>query len=120
MLLDRLSREILNYMLTSSETPSETYYDFDEDLSKMAEALSSDDETVLAAVRYLEQNGYLKYGCAGNIPIRFYLDHKGLHWKYFRRREILDYIADKWPDFIAVVISMLSLVISVLALLQGR
>ena len=116
--LDKLSCRILDYMLTNADTPSGTYHDFDEDLAKIANVLGSDSETIRAAVRYLEQGGYLKYGYSGHTPIWFYLDHKGLHWRYFRRREILDYIADKWPDFIAVVISLLSLVISVLALRQ--
>lgn len=37
----------------------------------------------------------------------------------YRRRELLDYVADKWIDVLASVISLLSLVISIAALWQS-
>lgn len=35
-----------------------------------------------------------------------------------RRRVLLDYIADKWVDILASVISLISLVISIIAIMQ--
>lgn len=116
IMLDKLSKKIVQHMNTA-ESPSDTYYDFMDDLDEIAENTHSDSESVRAAVRYLEEQGYIKYSYTQNgIAFQFYLDHKGLHWKYFRRKEILDYIAEKWPDFIAVAISMVSLLISIASL----
>lgn len=115
-MLDALSKKIIIYM-NHTDCPSDTYFDFSEDLDLMAKKVQSDSESVRAAVRYLEELGYIKYSYShGELAYQFYLDHKGLHWKYFRRKEIMDYIAEKWPDFIAVIISLASLLISILAL----
>ena len=88
-----------------------------------SESLSMDIEDLRAAVRYLESSGYLEYQMMttrkGKVAAGFHLSHKGLNWRYFRRKEILDYIADKWVDFFAAVISLVSLVISIFAILQG-
>lgn len=119
-MLDKLSKKIIRYMNTA-ENPSDTYYDFIDDLDEIAESTHSDSESVRAAVRYLEEQGYIKYSYTQNgTAFQFYLDHKGLHWKYFRRKEILDYIAEKWPDFIALIISILSLITSVVALTKPQ
>lgn len=85
-MLDKLSKKILNYMQTASSSPSDTYYDFDEDLDAIASAVSTDGESARAAVRYLQELGYIKfaYNRSGDIAIRFYLDHKGLHYREFR------------------------------------
>lgn len=117
-MLDKLSKKILIY-LNSFEMPSEIFYDFSDDLEKLAKETSSDSETVRASVRYLHENGYIRYAVtqSGN-PLQFYLDHKGLHWKEFRRQEIIEYLEDKWIDFFALVISFTALVISVAALLK--
>ena len=78
-MLDKLSKQILNHMKTAS-SPSDTYYDFDDDLDAIAKAVSSDSESVRAAVRFLNDHGYIKYGYTTSGTVyRFYLDHKGLH-----------------------------------------
>ncbi len=79
-MLDKLSKKILNHMKTASSHPSDTYYDFDDDLDAIAKAVSSDSESVRAAVRFLNDQGYIKYGYTTSGTVyRFYLDHKGLH-----------------------------------------
>ena len=60
-MLDDLSKRILKYMKTDSDNHSQKNYDFDADLEKMAQAVSAEKEAVRAAVRYLEENGYIKY-----------------------------------------------------------
>lgn len=118
-MLDRLSKKILYYMQTSSENPSDAYYDFDEDLDEIAERIASDSESVRAAVRYLEENEYIKFGhTSSGYTTCFYLDHRGLHWKEFRKQEIIKYLEDKWIDFFALVVAFAALVISVLTWLQ--
>ena len=88
-------------------------------IEDLAKGISVSTEDVRAATRFLVENGYLEYQKASEKKVGFHLSYKGLHWKYYRRQEILRYIADKWVDFFAAVISLLSLVISIIALLQG-
>lgn len=92
-MLDKLSKKILKHMQTASSHPSDTYYDFDDDLDTIATSVSSDSESVRAAVRFLNDQGYIKYGYtqSGHLYC-FYLDHKGLHQKE------LDWIA--WKSFL--------------------
>ena len=67
-------------MKTASSPAFDTYYDFDDDLDAIAKAVSSDSESVRAAVRFLNDQGYIKYGYTTSGTVyRFYLDHKGLH-----------------------------------------
>ena len=83
-MLDKLSKEILKYMQTASSHPSDTYYNFDDDLDTIATSVSSDSESVRAAVRFLHEQEYIKYGHTQSGKVyRFYLDHKGLHQKEF-------------------------------------
>lgn len=74
-----------------------------------------------AAEEYLISTGYLEpVKATGNEPeiVGFRLSHKGLNWHYFQRREIIKYVAEKWPDFIAVIISIISLIVSIAATLS--
>ncbi|WP_352416107.1 hypothetical protein [Oscillibacter ruminantium] len=79
--------KILNYMNESSEIPSQTRYDFDGDIDRIAKSVSSDAESVRAAVRDLESNGFIKFSRAGSVTLDFYLDHKGMHHKEMRMLE---------------------------------
>lgn len=110
-MLDDLSKKILKFMQTDSEAPSQRYYDFDDDLDKMAAALSSDTESVRASVRYLEENGYIKYQhtTSGHV-IRFYLDHKGLHSSEFNRIEFIAFLKKSvlTPIIVAALTSILT------------
>lgn len=116
--MDRTSKKLLKYL--SQESPSEKReFDFTDDLAEIACAIHSDVETVRAAVRYLEAIGYLKFlSTPKGHTTGFYLDHKGLHWKEFRRQEILHYIEDKWIDFFSLLAAVAALVISLIALLS--
>ena len=42
------------------------------------------------------------------------LDHKGLHWKEFRRAEIIKYLEEKWIDFLAMLLALAALLISLI------
>ena len=123
--MDKVARSILEWLVKNSSGKGTEYIcAFDEDwkdingvcLDDMANALGMQSEDARAAVRFLVELGMLEYQSVGDYYSGFHLSHKGLNWKYYRRKEILDYIANKWPDFIAVVISLLSLVISAIAL----
>ena len=90
---DKLSNKILKYMQTDSSHPSDTYYDFDEDLDAIASAVSSDSESVRAAIRYLKRQEYIEYAYSDSgLLLYFYLDHKGIHYREFTwiaRKEFL-------------------------------
>lgn len=92
-MLDDLSKRILKYMKTDSDNHSQKNYDFDADLEKMAQAVSAEKEAVRAAVRYLEENGYIKYlRTNSGYNIAFYLDHKGLHYDELRDLEQKEFL----------------------------
>lgn len=123
--MDKTARAILRWLTKNSAEKGTQYIcAFDEGwkdstdawLNDMAKSLNLRVEDARAAVRFLADIGMLEYQNSGDYHLGFHLSHRGLHWRYYRRQEILNYIADKWPDFIAVVISLLSLIISVIAL----
>ena len=87
-MLDKLSKKILQYM-NEQPQPSDVYYNFDEDLDEVAEAVASDSESVRSAVRYLHERKLIKFAYYNDSDIAacFYLDHKGLHYKEFNQLE---------------------------------
>ena len=87
-------------------------------IEDMAQKLSMPVEDLRATTRFLKESGYLEYQTSRGKAVGFHLSHKGLNWKSYRRKEFLKYAADKWVDFLAVIISLFSLIISIIALLQ--
>lgn len=111
-MLDKLSKSLLEY-LNKPKNAADRFYDFSGDLNALAKDLHVDEEELRAAVRYLNENGYLKYQLANNAkPFKFSLDHKGLHWREFRRQEIAKYLEEKWIDFAALLLSVIALICS--------
>ena len=112
-MLDKLSKDILRYMTEKEDCHKE--YNFDTDMEKMAAELASDEDAVRNAVRFLEITGYIQY--VGLINGDFYwfkLGHKGLHWKEFRRMEILQYLKEKWAEILAALAALATVVLTVL------
>lgn len=110
-MLDRLSQQLLEE-LNRKENADNLLYDFDTDLSEIAESLHVNGETLRAAIRFLHEQGYVKYQTSGGHVIGFSLDHKGLHWREFRRQEIIKYLEEKWIDFAALLLSVIALICS--------
>lgn len=111
-MLDTLSQKIL-IELNRPENAADLVHDFSEDLSALAKTLRTDNETVRAAVRYLHELNYLKYQVSSSQHVTgFYLDHKGLHWREFRRHEIIKYLEEKWVDCAALLLSIAALICS--------
>lgn len=104
-MLDKLSKRIIRYMRTSTKTPSETVYTFSEDLPTMAEAVSRDEGSIRAALRYLEGEGYVVI--EGFI---FYLDHKGLNRREFVRIEVWDFL--RKSVFTPIVVAFLTTILT--------
>jgi len=93
---------------------------FFSDLDTHAQNVNMNTESLRATVRYLNETGYIDYqkSSKSDRNVSFSLSHKGENWKYFRKKEILNYIAEKWIDFFAAVISVVSLVISVISMIS--
>lgn len=108
-MLDKLSRQILDYMTSEKNKHNTDFFDFDEDLDKMASALNSDSETIRAAIRYLEDNNFVKYAYSnpGHYVLRFYLDHNGLHYKEFAHLENRERWKERLWGFISGILSTL-------------
>ncbi len=109
-MLDKLSKKILKYM-NEQPQPSDTYYNFDEDLDEIAEAVASDSESVRSAVRYLHEQGHIKFAHYNdsNIAACFYLDHKGLHHEEFNRLEAKERWKERFYGFVSgVLVSVLA------------
>lgn len=116
---DKTSKQVIKYLF-SKNLGSEYVCRFDKEFDDLADSLHISLEDLRACVRWLESQGFVEYQRYGSGKTSgFHLSHKGLHLRYFRRREVLNYIADKWADFLAAVISLVSLAISIAALSQG-
>ncbi len=104
-MLDRLSRKIVSHMQTQPETPSDTIYDFHDDLDQIAEALSTDSESVRLAITYLEAKGYIEI--EGTI---FFLSHRGLHSKEIALLDFLEFLRNSIlvPIAVAFITSVLT------------
>mgnify|MGYP000351463469 CR=1 FL=1 len=87
-------------------------------IDDLAQKLSMPTEDIRAASRFLVEKGYLEYQKAGDRNAGFHLSHQGLHYKYFRRQKILKYIAEKWIDFFALLLSICALIVSVISILR--
>ena len=71
---------------------------------------------VRAAMSYLVKEGSLTYEMGVANPIGVHLSYTGLKWRESYYKSILKYIADKWTDIIASIISLISLILSIIAL----
>lgn len=122
--MDKLSKMVLQEMISRGSNV-EYFCSFDEEwktrdgcsLDELALKLGQETENLKACVRELERHGYLEYQSAGSANVGFCLSYKGLNWKYYRRKEILSYIADKWIDFFSLLLSVSALLVSIISLL---
>lgn len=117
--LDTLSKKVLTYM---QKEPQNIYY-FQFDLDQMANSLSADTEALRAAVRYLEENGFIKYQrTTSGHTLGFYLDHKGLHYEELSKIEKIDFL--KKSVLVPILVTMatngiIALLKWLLPLIQG-
>lgn len=109
-MLAKLSEDILEFMLSCSDTPARISFDFYDDIDEIAKALSSDRETILIEIEDLEKNGFIKYEQYNGRQSGFYLSHKGLHKKEFDKRAKMDFVKKSilTPIFVAFVTSIIT------------
>ncbi len=116
--MDKHAKLLLKYLVSNGGCKNAI--DFNEGLDHLASSLQVDSESLRATIRYLHSLGYIDYQkySGSDRNAAFALSHRGENWKYFRRQDILNYLADKWIDFFASIISIGSLVVSIIALLK--
>lgn len=115
--MDKQSKALIKYLIDNGGCSKPVFFS---DLDTHAKNLNTSAESLQATVRYLNETGYIDYqgSSKSNRNISFSLSHKGENWKYFRKKEILNYIAEKWIDFFAAFISVISLIISIISALR--
>lgn len=104
-MIDKLSRSIVKYMQTSTDTPSKTVYNFSDDLDQIAEALSTDSESIRLAITYLESKNYVEIN-----SFVFYLSHRGIHASEIAWLDFLDFLKKSIlvPILVAFITSVLT------------
>lgn len=106
-MLDKLSKQLLNFMLHDSDAPSKKMYNFGKDLKHLAVVHGTDPETIRAAVRNLESENYVKYVRDQNGKVFFFmLDHKGLHFQEYQMIEWQEYL--KKSVFTPITVTILT------------
>lgn len=115
--MDKQAKTLIKYLIDNGGCSKPVFFS---DLDTHAKTLNTSAESLRATVRYLNETGYIDYQKSNKSDrnVSFSLSHKGENWKYFRKKEILNYIAEKWIDFFAAVISVVSLVISVISMIS--
>ena len=115
--MDKQAKTLIKYLLDNGGCDKFIFFS---DLDTHAQNLNMNTESLRATIRYLNETGYIDYQKSNKSDrnISFSLSHKGENWKYFRKKEILNYIAEKWIDFFATVISVISLTISIISALK--
>ena len=110
-MLDKSSKALLAFMNDLPAKAIDLQHDFE------YPSIIGDQDAFNALVRFLEADGYLEsvMSSHGN-RLKVSLSHKGLHWKEFRRHEVIAYLEDKWIDFFALLASVAAIVMSAISL----
>ena len=112
-MLDKLSRKILKHM---RDNPNATKNNFHDGIYTIAQTLSSEPETIRAAISFLKEKGFIEYIYSGrNTLLGFKLTHAGLHCDEFEHLEAME----KWKERIIGVIGTLVVEILVMGITYG-
>lgn len=87
----------------------------------IAEQAGINEHECTGSINYLRKIGFLAPAClngkTGKIEYGLCLTHEAIHYREFEWIKIKKYVAEKWIDFLALIVSVLSLVISVIAII---
>ena len=121
VLLDKMSRKILCYMIDKSDSTSFIWsfsdvllYSCSSDIYELANDIQENVEDVRACIRYLKENGFIEYQIAksssGSSVVGFYLSHKGLHHSEMFRLQVKSFFMSSilTPIIVALVTSFLA------------
>ena len=113
--MDKVCKKILDKMISAGDG-TEYWCSFITSSGNIFIEDFAKDIDVRAAMSYLVKEGYLTYEMGVPNPIGVHLSYTGLKWRESYYKSILKYIADKWTDIIASIISLISLILSIIAL----
>lgn len=111
--LDRKCKKFLNY-LRSCEKYTLDYLGAAEKLKRFGDICE-----VEKMIEYLNKLEYVKIiTIEPEIEAGVTLQYKGIHWKKFNFIATIDYLKEKWIDFISMATSVIALILSLTALLS--
>ncbi len=128
--MDRLSKKIIMHMVRHQKRTLADYScafpgPFEDHcsitLDEFCKQIQKPPRDVKKSVDYLLSNGYLEYrtffpDAEKPVHYGFRLSYKGLHFREFQLQNFLRYVADKWIDFLALIIAIASFILSCIAL----
>lgn len=96
-------------------------------LAKIASLSNLSEADTRRAAEHLVQEGYLEHrepyrDVGQSIPewrLPLYLTEPGTCYKQIKRQQFWAYIADKWIDILASLVSIISLVVSIIAMCRA-
>lgn len=114
-MLLRNDRIVLNVIRKSEPKLTNFFYSQEDIWSILQDRnVSITAEETLAAFNNLENEGFITY--ASNSRTAFRLNSKGQHYGEYRFKMFLNYISEKWIEFFALTVSIISLVLSIIAI----
>lgn len=92
-----------------SETPGlpNNFYDWNE----IFQICGLSKTEYLVSLRNLHENGLISFGDCSQTAFR--LEAPGIYFKEFQRQKLKQYVMDKLVDFLAVVVAVIALIVSI-------
>lgn len=107
--MDKTSKKLLDYI---KQLPNQQLLYTNPDIAKAANELNIKSEDVIACIESLIDKKYLRKFRYSFGLICFGLSHTSKHQKEFNRINKINYFKDNWIGLLALIISIISLVIS--------
>lgn len=83
------------------------FYDFN-DIFRVSDMKP---EEYLICLRNLAKEDLISFG--DNSQTAFRLEENGLHFKEYQKQKLIEYVMDKLVDFLALVVAIIALIISI-------
>lgn len=115
--MDKTCKYVLKKMNKYRKPESYAVWLFNDAIHFEAKKFQMSDIEFMNLIDQLVKEGFLEYIESSNgnkSGVR--LTHKGLHYNKYTESKILLYIADKWIDFLALVIAIAAFIQSCIAL----
>ncbi len=114
--MDKTSKKVLEHIRNRDNPEKYTLWFLDNCVIEEAERCEITSDEFLNAIKHLIDEGLIEHiPSKGNLS-GIKLTHKGVHYKEFSRQKIIEYIADKWIDIIALVVAVAAFIQSCIAL----
>lgn len=107
--MDKTSKKLLDYI---KQLPNQQLRYTNPDIAKAANELNIKSDDVISCINYLIEKNYLRKSRYSPGVVCFGLSHTSKHQKEFNRINKINYFKDNWIGLLALIISIISLVIS--------